>query len=264
MGRFKTERDHDYYKTVDDAINAYTWAAIVKIQERRVIDEVLGPIGQGKEAKIVLAKRQNVYVVLKIFYPTSNRFARRHSYILGDPRFRRLKISDQLHLVETWCRKEFGNLARAHAAGVKTPKPFDFYRNVLVMEFIGVGTTPAPRLIDVGLENLGEQTFYQVLRDLEKTYIVAGLVHSDLSPFNVLYDGESTWIIDWGSAVRRGHPKELEYLKRDVEKIVQFFKKPIDPTQLFQKIVERGRERHIEVDDEGWVLVRGRRITEDI
>ncbi|WP_309544164.1 RIO1 family regulatory kinase/ATPase domain-containing protein, partial [Pyrobaculum aerophilum] len=49
------------------------------------------------------------------------RFKRRSPYILGDPRFRNLKISDQLHLVEVWCRKEFGNLSRAYEAGVRVP-----------------------------------------------------------------------------------------------------------------------------------------------
>jgi len=120
VGRFRTERDSDYFKVLDDAINAYTWAAVVKLQERKVVEEVLGPVGQGKEAKLVLARRgDGTYAVLKIFYPVPVRFVKsRYSYLLGDPRFRGLKISDQLHLVETWCRKEFGNLSRAYSAGV--------------------------------------------------------------------------------------------------------------------------------------------------
>jgi Serine/threonine protein kinase involved in cell cycle control len=110
VGRFRAERDSDYFKVLDDAINAYTWAAVVKLQERKVVEEVLGPVGQGKEAKLVLARRgDGTYAVLKIFYPVPVRFVKsRYSYLLGDPRFRGLKISDQLHLVETWCRKEFG------------------------------------------------------------------------------------------------------------------------------------------------------------
>lgn len=263
MGR-RSEKDSDYYKVVDDAINAYTWAAIVKLQERKVIDEVLGPVGQGKEAKIILAKKGGGYVALKVFYPVPVRFVKtRHSYIVGDPRFKGLKISDQLHLVEVWCRKEFGNLSRAYEHGVRVPKPHGFYRNVLVMDFIGVDREPAPRLIDVGLEGLddAESVFYELVKNLEKTYVAAGLVHGDFSPFNVLYDGEAPWIIDWGSAVRRGHPKELELLRRDVERLLEFFKYPISTDALFRKLVERAAWRgRVEIDGDGWLLVGGRRI----
>ncbi|ACB39789.1 serine protein kinase RIO [Pyrobaculum neutrophilum] len=264
MGRFRTEKDSDYYKVVDDAINAYTWAAIVKLQERGVVGEVLGPVGQGKEAKIILARRGDAYAVLKVFYPVPVRFVKsRYGYILGDPRFRGLKISDQLHLVETWCRKEFGNLARAHAAGVRAPKPYGFYRNVLAMEFIGVGKTPAPQLVEVGLDGLDDpdHVLSEVLKSLERTYVVAGLVHGDLSPFNILYDGRDPWIIDWGSAVRRGHPKELEYLRRDVERVVEFFGGPAPPEELFKRLVERGAWRGpLDFDGEGWLLIGGRRL----
>ncbi|MGC9051537.1 serine protein kinase RIO [Pyrobaculum sp.] len=268
MRRVRSEKDSDYYKVVDDAINSYTWAAVVKLQERGVVEEVLGPVGQGKEAKIVLARRRDGgYAVLKIFYPVPVRFTKsRYGYLLGDPRFRNVKISDQLHLVELWCRKEFGNLARAYEAGVRVPRPYGFYRNVLAMEFIGVGRDPAPTLADVGLENVEdpEALFHEVLKNLEKIYVVAGLVHGDLSPFNILYDGERPWIIDWGSAVRRGHPKEYEYLRRDVERILEFFHTPLDPHGLFRKLVERGSWRgSVEVDEEGWVVVGGKRILDE-
>lgn len=260
----RSTKDSDYFKVVDDAINAYTWAAIVKLQEKKLIDEVLGPVGQGKEAKVVLAKRGDTYAVLKIFYPVPIKFVKtRRSYIVGDPRFRGLKISDQLHLVEVWCRKEFGNISRAYEAGVKVPKPHGFYRNVLVIDFIGVDREPAPRLIDVGLDNLEDvdKIYYEVVKNLEKTYIAAGLVHGDFSPFNILYNDGDIWIIDWGSAVRRGHPKELDFLRRDVERILEFFNYPMSTEALFKKLVERGKWRgSLEIDEEGWLLIEGRRI----
>lgn len=143
------------------------------------------------------------------------------------------------------------------------PKPHGFYRNVLVIDFIGVDREPAPRLIDVGLDNLEDvdKIYYEVVKNLEKTYIAAGLVHGDFSPFNILYNDGDIWIIDWGSAVRRGHPKELDFLRRDVERILEFFNYPMSTEALFKKLVERGKWRgSLEIDEEGWLLIEGRRI----
>ncbi|MCC6020138.1 MAG: serine protein kinase RIO [Thermoproteaceae archaeon] len=268
MAGRRTEKDSDYFRVVDDAINSYTWAAVVKLQERGIIDDVLGPVGQGKEAKLVLARRRDgTHAALKIFYPVPVKFVKsRYGYVLGDPRFRGLKVRNYLHLVQVWCRKEFGNLSRAFRAGARVPEPYGFYRNVLAMRFVGSGTTPAPLLADVGLEGLDDpdSVLYEIVKSVERVYILGGLVHGDLSPFNVLYDGESPWIIDWGSAVRRGHPRELDYLRRDVERILEFFGSSIEPQRLLKRLVERGSWRGpIDVDEEGWLLIGGRRIVDD-
>ncbi|MFP3266157.1 MAG: hypothetical protein RXQ56_01625 [Thermoproteus sp.] len=52
----RTEKDHEYFETLDEVFNAYTWRALLSLMNRGVVDRVLGPLAQGKEARVVLAR----------------------------------------------------------------------------------------------------------------------------------------------------------------------------------------------------------------
>lgn len=265
--RARTERDHEYFENMDAVFNAYTWRALLSLMNKKIVDEVLGPIAQGKEARVILARgADGEYIVLKIFYTLTSTFIKsRYQYILGDPRFKNKKIKNDIYnVVEAWCRKEFGNLAAAREAGVKVPRPIAFEKNILVMEFIGAGGSPAPTLSQVGLEGLEDpdEVFWEVLRNMERAYALAGLVHADLSEFNILYNGGIV-IIDWGSAVKRGHPKAEEYLVRDLGNVVRFFGAPLDPARVAKIVISRASAK-AEEDEEGWLIVGGKALYEEL
>ena len=266
--RYRTEKDHEYFETIDEVFNAYTWRSLFSLMNKGVVDEVLGPVAQGKEARVILARDKNgAYIALKIYYTTTSTFIKsRYKYILGDPRFKNRKIKkDIIDIVEAWCRKEYGNLSAAYKAGVKTPRPIALESNILVMEFIGEGVTPAPTLNEVGLEGLDDPdvVFWEILRNIERAYVIAKLVHADLSEFNVMYHGGDIKIIDWGSAVKREHPLALEYLARDLNNIFKFFGVELDGARVAALIAERA-SRPYQEDEEGWIVVDGKRLYEEI
>ncbi|MEL9991678.1 MAG: serine protein kinase RIO [Thermoproteus sp.] len=266
--RYRTEKDHEYFETLDEVFNAYTWRALLSLMNKGVVDEVLGPLAQGKEARVILARNKGgEYIALKIYYTTTSTFIKsRYKYILGDPRFKNKRIKkDIIDIVEIWCRKEFGNISAAFKAGVKTPKPIAIERNILAMEFIGEDGRSAPTLNEVGLEGLEDpdETFWEILRNVERTYVLAKLVHADLSEFNVLYHNGDIKIIDWGSAVKREHPLALEYLARDLNNIFRFFGVKLNGTRVARLIHERSTAPY-EEDEEGWLVVGGKTLYEAI
>ncbi|MEZ0248781.1 MAG: serine protein kinase RIO [Thermoproteus sp.] len=266
--RYRTEKDHEYFETLDEVFNAYTWRALLSLMNRGVVDEVLGPLAQGKEARVILARdKGGEYIALKIYYTTTSTFIKsRYKYILGDPRFKNKKIKkDIIDIVEVWCRKEFGNISAAFKAGVKAPRPIAIEKNILAMEFIGEGGRPAPTLNEIGLGGLEDpdETFWEILRNIERAYVLAKLVHADLSEFNVMYHNGDIRIIDWGSAVKREHPLALEYLARDLNNIFRFFGVELDGTRVARLIHERSAAPYKE-DEEGWLVVGGKTLYEVI
>ena len=89
------------------------------------------------------------------------------------------------------------------------------------MELIGVEGNVAPKLQSIELEN--PLLAYEIIRDFMKKLHISGLVHGDLSEYNILvHDGELC-IIDIGQAVTHRHPKASTYLHRDCENISKFF-----------------------------------------
>jgi RIO kinase 1 len=134
--------------------------------------------------------------------------------------------------------KEFRNLKKAEEAGVRAPQPIAIEHNVLVMSFIGDGDDAAPRLSDCGAED-PEKTFKDIVLQMCKMY-KAGLVHADLSEYNVLMWEGKPYLIDFGQGVLLTHPKAAEFLERDVKNICWYFKRrgvKCDPEAVVKKIM---------------------------
>ncbi len=181
---------------------------------------------RGKEADVYIASAgegiREKFVVVKIFRVETSGFAKRREYIFGDPRFGRIR-GGIFNIVMEWCKKEYGNLMLAELAKVHAPKPYFFRGNVLGMEFIGDDGMPAPKLKDAEVEEPAEM-LGRILADMRKLY-ANGLVHADVSEYNVLVKGTVPYLIDFGQAVVLGHPNSENFLQRDVSNISSYFMK---------------------------------------
>jgi len=113
-----------------------------------------------------------------------------------------------------------------HGAGVPSPKPLLLRSHVLLMEFLGRDGWPAPRLKDAALsESKARELYRSVLVSVRKMYHQCKLVHGDLSEYNMLYHQGDAFIIDVSQSVEHDHPHALEFLRKDLHNVTEFFKK---------------------------------------
>ena len=158
---------------------------------------------------------------MKIYLTASAEFKKRLRYIAGDRRFARIPSSTR-DIVNLWVQKEYKNLQLAEAAGIRVPKPFAFNENVLITEYIGVPPGHAPIYAEVQVD---EADYRWTMKMVKTLYRKAGLVHADLSEFNIFKLEDYRVLFDMGSAVLTTHPESRELLLRDVTNLVRFFKR---------------------------------------
>ncbi|MFB6171005.1 MAG: serine/threonine-protein kinase Rio1 [Haloarculaceae archaeon] len=216
----KRIKDADQFKVEASVFDDATLGALYKLVQDGEIDAFGGPISTGKEANVYTALRGDEEVAVKIYRINASDFRTMREYLDGDPRFEGIG-ADKKKVVVAWTRKEFANLKRAQAAGVRVPEPYAVERNVLVMEYLGAEDQRARRLAEVDVEN--PQTAFEVVREYMRRLYDAGLVHGDLSEYNVVvHEGELT-VLDLGQAVTVHHPNSREFLERDCENVASFF-----------------------------------------
>ncbi|MFB6218251.1 MAG: serine/threonine-protein kinase Rio1 [Halobacteriaceae archaeon] len=217
----KRLKDADQFKVDDSVFDDATYAAVYKLVQDGHLTALGGPISTGKEAHVFEAYGPDeTDVAVKVYRVTASNFRQMREYLEGDPRFEGLG-GDKLAVVLAWTQKEFSNLRRAQQAGVRVPEPIAVERNVLVMEYIGEEGDPAPRLSEVTVEN--PETAFEVVREYLRRFYDAGLVHGDLSEYNlVVYEGELA-VIDVGQAVTVHHPNADDFLRRDCRNVAGFF-----------------------------------------
>ncbi len=183
-------------------------------------------IAKGKEADVYVAEGgervDGAPVIVKIFRKENTNFENRMAYLIGDPRFEKVKMTVSA-LASEWCRKEYGNLKLANAIGVRCPKPYIFSGNVLCMELIGEDGKPSQRLKAARPENPAEM-LGKILIEIKKLYS-GNLVHADISEYNILVMGNNPYLIDFGQAVVLDHPNAESFLERDVHNILAYFAK---------------------------------------
>ena len=212
-------KDADQFKVEGGVFDEAALGALYKLVQDGHIDAFGGPISTGKEAHVFLADADDD-VAVKIYRINASDFRQMRRYLEGDPRFRNIG-SNKKEVVLAWTKKEFANLRRAAAAGVKVPEPIAVERNVLVMGFIGHDGERARRLGEVHIEN--PRTTYEVVREYTRRLYDAGLVHGDLSEYNIVVHDSQLWLIDLGQAVTIHHPNSREFLERDCRNVAKFF-----------------------------------------
>jgi RIO kinase 1 len=218
----KRIKDADQFKVEASVFDDATYGAIYRLVQHGHIEAFGGPISTGKEANVFTALGAEGEVAVKIYRISASDFRDMSEYLQGDPRFRNLKQSNKKSIVLAWTKKEFANLERAQRAGVRVPQPLAVERNVLVMEYIGTDEGGrAKRLNEVHVEN--PEVAYEVLREYMRRLHRAGIVHGDLSEYNVVFHEGQLVVLDMGQAVTVHHPRSDEFLARDCENVAAFF-----------------------------------------
>lgn len=120
---------------------------------------------------------------------------------------------------------------------MKVPTPLTFKNNILVLEFIGKGDEIAPKLKDKEPKS-PLKFFNEIIENLKRMY-KAGLVHADLSAFNILNLDEHPVFIDFSQCTTTKNPRAEEFFNRDIKNIAVFFRKlslKIDEEKINKKI----------------------------
>ncbi len=234
------EKRSEEYEVLEEVFDRSTLMTIYHLMNKGIIDEIHGSVKAGKESKLYWGKDKNgTSLAIKIFLTVSAEFKKGMLvYIQGDPRFTRVR-RDTRSLIYLWAQKEFKNLHTAFAAGVNVPKPIAVRRNVLVMEFIGENGTSAPLLREIPLKN-PDKTYRQILANVKRLYRKAGLVHADLSEYNIMIWKGKPVLFDVSQAVSREHPMASKFLRRDLGNISHYFKRldveVLPAEELFKKV----------------------------
>ncbi|NWG22637.1 MAG: phosphotransferase [Chloroflexi bacterium] len=126
--------------------------------------------------------------------------------------------------VASWIKLEYEVQERLFAAGADVPQPYAHTGNTIVMGFIGEDGIPAPRLCDVTLNRaVGARLFDRLIANVT-LFLAHHVVHGDLSPYNVLFDGERVTVIDMAQAVDpRYGDAAYTLLERDIARLCTFF-----------------------------------------
>jgi len=129
-------------------------------------------------------------------------------------------------------------LTQCYNAGIPVPRPLYVTNNVLAMDFVGVNGAPCRSLLTSDVDQNDYDQAISLIKDL---FHKAKLVHGDFSEYNIFKTDDGLVVFDLGSAVDLRHPNSKEFLKRDINNIIRFFKKRgmivDDSTRVFEDIV---------------------------
>jgi len=202
--------------------------------EDGLVDEVLRPLMSGKEAAVYVVRCGAQVRCAKVYKEANKRsFRQAAEYQEG----RKVRNSRQARAMakgskygrkeaeDAWQNAEVAALFRLASAGVRVPKPFDFQDGVLLMELVtDADGDAAPRLNDVHLEAEEAREYHAFVIRQIVLMLCAGLVHGDLSEFNVLLGPDGPVIIDLPQAVdAAGNNHAFSMLQRDVANMAHYF-----------------------------------------
>lgn len=217
------EKRSEEYEALEEVFDRSTLMVIYDFLNQGRIDEIHGVVRAGKESRIYWGKdKQGKELAIKIYLTVSAEFRKGMlPYIEADPRFKGVR-HDTRSLIFAWAQKEYKNLELAVAAKVRVPKPIVVKNNVLIMEFIGENGVSAPSMKEQPPRH-PEKIYDALLEFLHKLYCKAGLVHGDLSEYNIMIWKGHPILFDMAQAVLLSHPMADFLLRRDLTNLNRFF-----------------------------------------
>lgn len=195
-----------------------------------LIDDVLRPLKSGKEAAVYVVRCGDELRCAKVYKDMAQRsFKQRAHYQEG----RKTRGSRDARAMakatkygrrqqeEAWKNAEVDALYQLHHAGVRVPEPFGFIHGVLVMALVtDADGCCAPRLGEVDLSAEQARDFHRTLVAQVKLMLCCGLIHGDLSAYNILVAPDGPVIIDFPQVVNAaGNNQARSLLLRDVNNL---------------------------------------------
>jgi len=207
---------------------------IEPLVEDGLVDEVIRPLMSGKEAAVYVVRCGNELRCAKVYKEANKRGFRQAAEYQEGRKVRNTRDARAMAKgskygrkgqEDAWQNAEVAALFRLASAGVRVPKPYDFLDGVLLMELVSDGEGGvAPRLNDVDLLPEDAREFHAFMIQEVVKMLCAGLVHGDLSEFNVLLGPEGPVIIDLPQAVdAAGNNHAFTMLERDVGNMAAYF-----------------------------------------
>jgi RIO kinase 1 len=202
--------------------------------EEGLVDEVLGQLMSGKEATVYVVRCGQHIRCAKVYKEANQRsFRNNATYQEG----RKVKNSRQTRAMEkgsrygrkmqeeVWQNAEVDALYRLAAAGVRVPQPHICFEGVLLMDLVvDADGHAAPRLNDVALSEEQALEFHALLVNQVVRMLCAGIIHGDLSEYNILVGADGPVIIDLPQAIdAAGNSNAAELLERDVINLRSYF-----------------------------------------
>jgi RIO kinase 1 len=199
-----------------------------------LVDEVIRQLMSGKEAQVYVVRCGEEIRCAKVYKDAEKRsFRQSVQYTDG----RKVKNSRRARAMEkgtrygrqereeAWQNAEVDALYRLAAAGVRVPQPYNVLEGVLLMELVtDANGDAAPRLNDLVLTQEEAREYHGTLIAQVVRMLCAGVVHGDLSEYNVLVGSDGPVIIDLPQAVdAAGNNSACSMLERDVDNLAAYF-----------------------------------------
>jgi RIO kinase 1 len=198
-----------------------------------VIDEIVSRLKGGKEADVWLVRAGGQIVAAKVYKARQTRSFKNDAAYKEGRKVRNTRTQramdrgsrfGQAAAEDAWKEKESDALFRLHAAGVRVPRPVLFHEGVLLMEVVvDAHGHPALRLVDAPIAREQAAGIYADLRTQAVKMLACGLIHGDLSPYNVLLGSHGPVVIDLPQVVDAAHNSQAEkFFLRDLDSIRRF------------------------------------------
>lgn len=197
----------------------YDCLAINALVKAGLLEAFGKPLGVGKESDVydaLTSKGKRVAVKFHRLGRKSFRQTRRKRGYVADRSHISWHYQSQLA-----AEREFEALKLVYRHRVAVPEPIHQNRHVVMM-----GMIEGAELAEFSEISNAKRTLMEVLSNIRRTYTKAGVIHADLSEFNIIV--QPNWhilIIDWPQYVTKNHPNAEELLERDVRNVVHFFER---------------------------------------
>jgi RIO kinase 1 len=246
-----------------------TWSSVEKgahgpqprpdwiVTDDAAVDTELGVLKTGKEADVFLidrsvpgdASRRSLMAAKRYRSAEHRQFHRDSGYTEGR-RVRRSRDNRAMQKKTAWGREvasgqwayaEYNAMCALWSAGVPVPYPVMIDGSEILMEFIEVDGDAAPRLAQVRPERNVVEAYWDQVRDAMATLARMGWAHGDLSPYNILAQGERVVIIDLPQVLDIvSNPNGVDFLHRDCRNVCQWFVSrglEVDPDELLAELL---------------------------